>query len=78
MRIMTAHKILISTAAIFFVFYAGWELLRYFKTGEFWALPRSLVALLVAVVLGVYFAYLRRKGTIAAVADGLTQRRESP
>jgi hypothetical protein len=78
MRIMTAHKILISTAAVFFVFYGGWELMRYFKTGEFWAFPRGLAALLVAAVLGVYFAYLRRKGTIAAVADGLKIPRRSP
>ncbi len=73
MRIMTAHKILISTAAVFFVFYGGWELLRYARTSDVWALLRGFVALLVAVALGVYFAYLRRKGTIAAVADGLTR-----
>ena len=77
MRIMTAHKILISTAAVFFVFYGGWELVRYVRAGDVWALPRGFVALLVAIALGVYFAYLRRKGTIAALADGLTRPRKS-
>ncbi len=78
MRVMTAHKILISTAAAFFLFYAGWELLRYLRGGDVWALPRALAALAVAVGLGVYFGYLRRKRTIAGVAEGLTKQRRSP
>jgi hypothetical protein len=75
---MTAHKILISTAAVFFVFYGGWEIVRYGRTGDAWALGRGLVALLVALALGLYFIYLRRKGTIAAVAEGLKISRKSP
>ena len=77
MQVMTAHKILISTAAVFFLFYSGWEMVGYLKTWEFWALPRGLVALLVALALGAYFTYLRRKRTPAALAEGLTKPRKS-
>jgi len=77
MRVITAHKILISTAAVFFLFYAGWELRRLFRAGAFWALPRALVALAVAIALGVYFGYLVRKRTIAGLAEGLTKNRKS-
>ena len=75
---MTAHKILIATAAAFFLFYAGWELRRFFAAGEPWALPRGLAALAVAVGLGVYFGYLRRKRTVAGVAEGFMKHRGSP
>ena len=78
MRVMTAHKILIATAAAFFLFYAGWELRRFLGAGDAWALPRGLAALAVAAALGVYFAYLVRKRTIAGVAEGLTKQRRSP
>ena len=78
MRIMTAHKILISTAAVFFLFYGGWELMRYVRTRDVGGLARGFAALLVAIALGLYFAYLRRKGTIAALADGLKIPRKSP
>ena len=70
---MTAHKILIGSAAAFFVFYGGWELAGYTKTGQVGALLRCVVALLVAVVFGLYFLYLRRKRTISALAEGLTK-----
>jgi hypothetical protein len=77
MRVMTAHKILIGTATIFFLFYAGWEVRRFFGAGDVWALLRALAALAVAVALGVYFAYLARKRTVAGLADGLTKHRRS-
>ena len=73
MRIMTAHKILISTATAFFLFYAAWEVARYFHRGELWALPRGLAALAVAVALGAYFAYVLKKKTIAGIAEGFTR-----
>ncbi len=76
MRIMTAHKILMATAAAFFLFYAGWELVRSLRTGDLWGLPRGLVALAVAIGLGLYFRYLARKRTVADLADGLTKRRQ--
>ncbi len=76
MRIMTAHKILMATAAAFFLFYAGWELVRSLRTGDLWGLPRGLVALAVAIGLALYFRYLARKRTVADLADGLTKRRQ--
>lgn len=75
---MTAHKILISTAAAFFVFYAGWEGLRYARGGDVWALPRGLTALAVGVALGAYLVYLFRRRTLAALAEGLTKPRKTP
>ena len=38
---MTAHKILISTAAVFFFFFGLWELRNYSDTGETWAVFRA-------------------------------------
>jgi len=78
MRVMTAHKILIATATAFFVFYAGWEALRYAKGADVWALPRALVALAVAVALGAYLVYLFRCRTLAGLAEGLTKPRKTP
>ncbi len=78
MRIMTAHKILIGTAAAFFLFYAAWEVLHGARGGDAWGLARGLVALGVAAALWFYFAYLLRKRTIASLADGLTKTRKTP
>ncbi len=78
MRVITAHKILIGTATAFFVFYAGWEVLRYARGADAWALLRGLVALAVAVVLGWYVAYLFRCRTLAGLAEGLTKPRKTP
>jgi hypothetical protein len=60
MRLLTAHKILISTAAVFFFFFALWELRNYFDTGEVSAVFRAALYLLVAVGFGVYFKSLDR------------------
>ncbi|HVO93138.1 MAG TPA: hypothetical protein VMT22_09875 [Terriglobales bacterium] len=60
MKLITAHKILIASATVFFLFFALWELRNYSTTGESWALGRSLLYLLVAVGFGVYFKNLRR------------------
>jgi hypothetical protein len=78
MRIMLAHKILIGTAAAFFVFYGGWEILHAARGGDAWGLARGVVALAVAAVLWVYFAYLLRKRTIAGLAVSLTGSRKAP
>ena len=59
-RLLTAHKILISTAAVFFFFFALWELRNYFDTGEAWAGFRAALYLVVAVGFGVYFGSLDR------------------
>lgn len=78
MRVMTAHKILISTAVVFFLFYGGWEVWSFLADGRFWALPRGVAGLAVAAGLGAYLRYLVRRRTIAGVAEGLTGRRGGP
>ena len=60
MRLLTAHKILISTAVVFFLFFALWELRNYTNAGEFWAALRSGLYLLVALAFGVYLKNLKR------------------
>jgi len=59
MRLLTAHKILISSTVAFFVFFAFWEYANYSK-GDAWALWRSVLYLVVAVGFGVYLKNLKR------------------
>jgi len=56
---MTAHKILISTGVVFFIFFAFWEF-RNYGNGDAWALFRSGLYLAVAVGFGVYLKNLKR------------------
>jgi hypothetical protein len=60
MKLITAHKILISTAAVFFVFFPFWELRNYFNTDNVWALFRSVLYLVVAIGFAIYFKNLHR------------------
>ncbi|MCZ6623821.1 MAG: hypothetical protein O7B35_06255 [Deltaproteobacteria bacterium] len=60
MTLLTAHKILISTAVVFFFGFALWELRNYFDTGNLWAISRSILYLLVSVGFGVYLKSLKR------------------
>ena len=60
MKLMTAHKILIASAAGFFCFFAAWELRNYFASGDGWAMARAGLYLIVAVGFGVYFKNLDR------------------
>ena len=60
MRLLTAHKILISSAVIFFVFFAGWEFRNYENTGDGWAMWRSALYLFVALGFGVYLKNFKR------------------
>jgi hypothetical protein len=55
--IRTAHKILITTAIIFFLFYAIWEIRNYPHPGGGWALLRGMISGVVAVGLGLYLRY---------------------
>lgn len=59
MKILTAHKILISSAVGFFVFLAFWEY-RNYANGEAWAVWRSGLYLLVAIGFAVYLKNLKR------------------
>jgi len=58
--LLIAHKILISSAVIFFVFFALWELKNYFDANDFWALFRASLYFLVAVGFGIYLKNLKR------------------
>jgi hypothetical protein len=60
MTLRTAHKILISTAVLFFFGIAFWEFRNYLATGELWAAIRSLIYASVAVGFGVYLGSLKR------------------
>jgi|GEM_PF-503738 len=59
MKLITAHKILISSAAVFFCFFAGWEFRNYSTSGEIWAVARSALYLAVAIGFAVYLKNLR-------------------
>jgi hypothetical protein len=60
MTLRTAHKILISTAVIFFFGLALWEMQNYFDTGNSRAVLAGLIYLFVAVGFGVYLGSLKR------------------
>jgi hypothetical protein len=60
MRLLTAHKILISTATVFFFFFGLWELRNYFNGADPWAVFRGILYCLVAVGFGIYFKKLDR------------------
>jgi len=57
--LLTAHKILISTAILFFFGFALWELRNYFDSGDLWAIFRGFLYLLVAVGFGFYLRSLK-------------------
>lgn len=57
MTLMTAHKILIAAAIVFFLGYAVWEL-RQVQAGGTWALVRAGVSLLVSLGFVLYFRSL--------------------
>lgn len=60
MTLLTAHKILITTAVVFFFGFALWEARNYFAGDSLWALLRGLVYLLVSAGFGVYLRSLKR------------------
>ena len=60
MRLLTAHKILIGTAVIFFLFFALWELRNHANSNEGWAVFRATLYFLVAIGFAVYFKNLKR------------------
>jgi hypothetical protein len=60
MKLITAHRILMTSATIFFGFFAVWELNRYFNSSDNWAMARSVLYLLVALGFGIYLKNLKR------------------
>lgn len=59
MSLLTAHKILISTAVVFFFGFALWELRNYFSTENLWTLFRGVLYFLVSVGFGLYLKSLK-------------------
>lgn len=60
MSVITAHKILISTAIVFFFGYGVWELAHYARGGGGGALFRCVASGLASGGLGIYLrAFLR-------------------
>jgi hypothetical protein len=60
MKLITAHKILIGSAAAFFLFFALWELNRYSNNSEIWAMIRSALYFVVALGFAVYLKNIKR------------------
>jgi hypothetical protein len=60
MSLLTAHRILISSAIVFFAGYAGWETWRFAGSGEFLALGRAAFGVAVAVAFGLYYRTIGR------------------
>jgi hypothetical protein len=60
MKLITAHKILISSAIVFFVFFALWELRHHGGTEDGWGVGRAALYILVAIGFAIYFKNLKR------------------
>ena len=60
MRLITAHKILISTAVVFFLFFTLWEFRNYSASGETWAALRVVLYALTSIGFAVYLKNLKR------------------
>jgi len=58
--LLIAHRVLISCAVIFFVFFAFWELRNYSDAGDHWALFRAFLYFSVAIGFGLYLKNLKR------------------
>jgi hypothetical protein len=59
-KLITAHRILIGTAIVFFIFFSLWELRNYLQMSNTWAAARSILYLFVAAGFGIYFKFLKR------------------
>jgi hypothetical protein len=59
MKLLTAHKILISSAVVFFVFFGFWEWGNYAR-GDWWAAWRGGLYVVVGLGFGVYLKNLKR------------------
>jgi cell division protein FtsW (lipid II flippase) len=60
MKLITAHKILIASATVFFVFFGLWELNRYSNSNDAWAMARGVLYLVVAFGFSYYLKNLKR------------------
>jgi hypothetical protein len=60
MTLLTAHKILILTAVVFFFGFALWEARNYFATADSWAAFRAGLYFLVSIGFAVYLKSLKK------------------
>lgn len=59
MTLLTAHKILITTAVVFFLGFSLWQFQAYRNTDDAWAAAQAVFYLVVAAGLAVYLARLK-------------------
>jgi hypothetical protein len=60
--LITAHRILIGSGIVFFLFYAGWRVRHYLGGGPTADLGHALLSAAVAVALVLYYRTLRGWG----------------
>lgn len=58
--LIIAHRILIGAGIVFGIFFTGWELVAYRRTGQLDNLAIAVVAALLTVAMGYYLKNLRR------------------
>lgn len=61
MSLITAHRILIGTAVVFFLFFGLWELNGFRADGGAAALAQGLLSMAVAAGFAVYFRTIRER-----------------
>lgn len=62
MKLITAHRILIGAAIVFFIFFAAVQLRLYVRAGGAAPLVEAVVSVVVAVGLVLYYRTLSRWG----------------
>jgi len=60
-RLITAHRILIAAAIAFFLFYASVQLRRYVSSGDVAVLVQTVVSVVVAGLLVLYYRGLAKR-----------------
>jgi hypothetical protein len=60
MKLMTAHRILIGTAVVFFLCFSTWEFDRYLRSNDAWTLVQSVFYFFVGIGFAVYFKNLKK------------------
>jgi hypothetical protein len=60
MRLITAHRILIATSVVFFFGFSFWQLARYLRLADAWALLQAIGYFLVAIGFAVYFVKIKK------------------
>ena len=60
MRLITAHRILIATSVVFFFGFSFWQLARYLRLADGWALLQAIGYFLAATGFAVYFVKIKK------------------